>query len=469
MFLKWKNLDKNITLASWVLIVFIVNNACLCLSNFEWGWFLVVLIGGLVLVRLGEYGLGFIFRKELVPVVIIVLMIPLLFFFPIVNRCIVPVIPGLRIRYQLLIVVLVCMMIIYGVYLLDKHYSLDRYIKNITLFAKRAMQILVILLAAKGVKDYYTVELPFLQRQTLVPSFSKTKDSCNIFLLVLDERPSEKTLKKYFEYSDPLGDKLSEYGFTVYPHAVSKYTSTYLSLTSLLNYGINTGHTNYFLNISKINDPEWVNDLKNNGYGFEEYSIFDINHTAMKNDKKAKLFSRRNFAFQLFNNTFLWNWLLFRLKTFDEYNQRGICFLKEKLIQSTILRRQLVYTHLLIPHAPYTKDSIGNYKYIDNNFNYLINNTKLQIPYLDYIKYCNKVVTELYESIKNDTTNLYIITSDHGARFNFMEEEDKKNTFTAIKWPKQIPIDSIKSHPVNCIQDIPGLINQLIFRVKKKD
>jgi hypothetical protein len=439
----------------------------------------VVLIGGLVLVRLGEYGLGFIFRKELVPVVIIVLVIPLLFFFPIVNRCIVPVIPGLRIRYQLLIVVLVCMMIIYGVYLLDKRYPLDKYIKNIISFAKRAMQILLILLIVNGVKNYYTVELPFLQRQTPVPFFSKTKDSCNIFLLVLDERPSEKTLKKYFEYSDPLGDKLSEYGFTVYPHAVSKYTSTYLSMTSLLNYGINTGHTNYFLNISKINDPEWVNDLKNNGYGFEEYSIFDINHTAMKNDKKAKLFSRRNFAFQLFNNTFLWNWLLFRLKTFDEYNQRGICFLKEKLIQSTILKHQLIYTHLVIPHVPYTRDSIGNYtgdggdyvrvsigNYIDKDSIY---HTKLQIPYLDYIKYCNKVVTELYESIKNDTTNLYIITSDHGARFNFMEEEDKKNTFTAIKWPKQIPIDSIKSHPVNCIQDIPGLINQLIFRVKKKD
>jgi hypothetical protein len=466
MFLKWKNLDKSITLASWLFIVFIVNNAFLCLSSFEWGWFLVVLIGGLVLVRLGEYGLGFIFREELVPVVITVLITPLLFFVPIATHCIVPIIPSLRIRYQVLIVVLVCMMITYGVYLLDKRYSLDRYIKNIISFAKRAMQILVILLVANGIKHYYTVEIPFLQRQTPIASFSKTKDSCNIFLLVLDERPSEKALKKYFAYTDPLGDTLSEYGFTVYPNAVSKYTSTYLSLTSLLNYGINTGHVNFFLNINKINDSEWVNDLKNNGYGFEEYSIFDINHTAMKNDKKAKFFSKRNFAFQLFNNTFLWKWLMSSSETSDEYNQKGICFLKEELNQSTTLRCQLIYTHLLIPHSPYTRDSIGNY--IDNNFDY---STKLalQAPYLDYIKYCNKLITKLYERIKNDTTNLYIITSDHGARFNFMEEEDKKNTFTVIKWPKRISIDSIKINPVNCIQDIPGLINKFIFEVKKED
>jgi hypothetical protein len=85
-------------------------------------------------------------------------------------------------------------------------------------------------------------------------------------------------------------------------------------------------------------------------------------------------------------------------------------------------RPKFVYTHLIMPHHPYFFDSSGKKTPIEKLTNEYDTDRKL---YLEYLIYTNKILLELIDTIKKNSTQppVIIVMGDHGFRqFNYKTE-----------------------------------------------
>ncbi len=263
-------------------------------------------------------------------------------------------------------------------------------------------------------------------------------DSCSkpdIYLVILDEYSGNKVLQEQFGYDNsPFTDSLMRAGFTVTPGSRSNYNYTPYSMASILGMDYldlnmktkNTGNLNRaYRDIRESVVPAW---LRENGYQFFNYSIFDFqDHPAGGHDGfipySTKLINAQTLWGRL-EEVIAFEKLYGRLQTKrSRHQQLYLTRENNELFISATLQAlhdydtvpKFVYTHLMMPHYPYYYDSLGNPLPED-----LIQKGKEtdKEDYISYLKYCNgRILTLVHElQTTSATPPAIILLGDHGFR-----------------------------------------------------
>lgn len=276
-----------------------------------------------------------------------------------------------------------------------------------------------------------------IKTNTVEFDYKKVKAKPNVYYLLFDEYPGYKSLKDSFGFAnDSLYSFLLRKQFKVIP-IFSNYNYTPFSMSSILNMNyVDSGYNpkrltqkDVQLRIDEIRNAEVFNIFKQMGYQIENFSIFDIG----KNPSIANQNSFLPVHSLLLTDKILHNrvirtsgWLFKTGKLALPFWRKKYLFQHEKnnLTTQKLLNNQLnnklekpkfVYAHLMLPHWPFYKDSIGNYNkdeiIIESSFQ---NDKSL---FLAYVKYTNTVMKSIVESITTkDSNGIIIIMSDHGFR-----------------------------------------------------
>jgi hypothetical protein len=179
-----------------------------------------------------------------------------------------------------------------------------------------------------------------------------------------------------------------------------------------------------------ISDNEAMQFLKSKGYTLYNYSIFDI-------DGQPSQFNTGLFSFKLklitsktllnrIEKDLLWKVHLGLGGKVDWIGERMLHKFKagnEKIMKLTKAAPEksgspkFVYTHLLMPHPPFSYDSAGVEMNV-NAFDKTLDTGLLNKAYLQYLVYTNKVMAALINDLMQKTNRqaVIILMSDHGYR-----------------------------------------------------
>jgi len=279
----------------------------------------------------------------------------------------------------------------------------------------------------------------------------------DVFVLQLDEYAGMHTLRTLFESSNQaFVDDLTARKFHVVKSPNSNYNGTALSVLSLLNMGYIEGLNRneiasavvYNKSVAAINKNFLVPFFRDNGYTISNHSFFEIENTESLDylflPTKKRLMLDKTFGSVLTNDLLCSinsNSFHFLINDFpakiDRYNQEVI-----KRSNQTIRTAKgpvFMFTHLMMPHAPYLRDSSGNLRNIGEA--YRESNRGLNsASYLQYTNYSNTVVLEMIDLIKARKPNsVIVLLSDHGLRNvrNANSKHYEFNNFIAIYSPQQ--------------------------------
>ena len=139
-------------------------------------------------------------------------------------------------------------------------------------------------------------------------------------------------------------------------------------------------------------------------YDIENYSFFDVNvKQGIYNHSNSffpihsflllnKIFHKRLLSYlgwMLHAGRFKIEWLTKKhIYKNDTYNNKALQML-QKSIKLDSVQPKLCYTHLLLPHEPYYKDSVGKYVTLSKDAMY---NKAL---YVSYLKYTNSIMQSI--------------------------------------------------------------------------
>ena len=267
-------------------------------------------------------------------------------------------------------------------------------------------------------------------------------DTCikpDIYYLLFDAYTSSDVLRSEFQYNNGLDSVLLERGFFMANKSHSNYSLTPFSMSSCFNMNYLPGVKvpgNIYLNdylpcMISMYKSELAPILQKQGYQFVNYSIFDIeNHPPRIAPFNIwnidDLYKRHN----IFNKVDMdIGWLIRkklhipRKHTINrEYQQLRNDRLLEtldslkKTIRTINTQPQFIYAHFLLPHQPYTFDSLGN-QYLQKSF--LLSKKELRTGYIQQVAFSNRIIQGLVDSILTHASRpvVIIVQGDHGCRF----------------------------------------------------
>ena len=317
---------------------------------------------------------------------------------------------------------------------------------------------LSVLMAAFIFADLITmITLPAEKKERItVASFPKSGEVCkncnkpDIYFLLFDEYASSAALKEFWNYNNKgLDSTLTARGFHIIKESQSNYNFTPFSMASILNMSYLSGIKD--VNACTLEDYTMCDNLifnngvttylRNSGYNFTNYSIFDINgapSTVYQSflPLKARLITEQT----LFNRVkkdlgYLLLTGRFKIKSLaDKFIYEGLHnnnYFLEKIKEEAAKKKdkpEFIYAHLYMPHPPFYFDSAGAERsiktLIDENY------TIPASAYLQYVGYTNKRIVEVVDSILKNSSNppVIIIMGDHGFR-NCSQTEDRSCFF----------------------------------------
>jgi hypothetical protein len=277
----------------------------------------------------------------------------------------------------------------------------------------------------------------------------------DIFFIVFDEYPSSKSLQTHFNYNNESLDTLLQAAdfFTSY-ESKSNYNFTSYSLASTLNFNYLRVANNTVLHEKQL--LQSVETVKRNGltrflesmgydiinFGTYELEQDPVKTTAYFDDSYIKLVIDGQTMWSRVKKDIWWNFTMkklvpgeirvpdsFREQKHMEIHRNQYNF-QHTVGQITVEtdKPKFVFTHLLLPHAPYYVNAKGEPKadsiFIKKQFND-------EEAFLDQVQYANLLIKTLVEEIKSKKTvrpRVYIIESDHGYRY-FKQEKDGERAF----------------------------------------
>ena len=213
---------------------------------------------------------------------------------------------------------------------------------------------------------------------------SKVTTKPNVYFILLDGYAGYKTLQDSFCFkNDSFYTFLNQKAFNILP-ITSNYDFTFYSMASTLNMQYIQG--DFENKIAYQNDiQQRFNEVRRASvfaaftamnYNIENYSFFDVNVKQGIYNHNNSFFPIHSFLLlnKIFHKRLLSDlgWMLhagkFKIDWFtknhiyknDTYNNKALQML-QKSILSHSLQPKLCYTHLLLPHEPYYKDSLGKY------------------------------------------------------------------------------------------------------------
>ncbi len=266
-------------------------------------------------------------------------------------------------------------------------------------------------------------------------------DTCtkpDIYYLLFDAYTSSAELRSEFQYNNSLDSILLKRGFFVANKSRSNYSLTPFSMSSCFNMNFLPGVkvpgdiylNDYLPCLISLYKSELAPIMEKQGYQFVNYSIFDIeNHppriTPFNIWNIDDLYERHNIINKVNMDI---GWLIreklhIQLKqTINrEYQQLRNDRLLEtldslnKTIRTINTQPQFVYAHFVLPHQPYTFDSLGN-QHLQKTF--LLSKKETKAGYVQQVAFSNRIIQGLVDSIFTHASRpvVIIIQGDHGCR-----------------------------------------------------
>jgi len=274
-----------------------------------------------------------------------------------------------------------------------------------------------------GICHNFKIQNSFVQNrvQDKEPvNFSNQRD---IYIILLDMYPGEKSLEKLFKYDNSnFGDELQKRGFYVFRNLYANYNLTAMALPTMLN-------------MDYIEDT----DFKDRYSAIDNARMFKL---AQKSGRKTIYINHSPFfRYVNPNNTELiditdseYEYAL--SKTYNDsivYAQYQM-FTKNKkecLKPFNILRRiatedennKLIFAHFEMPHYPYLFDENGKSQTDSSVLRDEIRDSKLIVReknFISYLKFTNNEVLNFIDYVfqNSDKKPIILISGDHGIRTN---------------------------------------------------
>jgi hypothetical protein len=300
---------------------------------------------------------------------------------------------------------------------------------------------------------------------TIPPTFGEHLKP-DVYYLVFDSYPGNSFLKKYMNFDNSAFiQSLEKRQFCVVKNAKSNYNRTAFSIASTLNFQYlgdfdhsHVGPKDYAranLTIKQAIVPQFFLKQK---YSFHNLSIFDID--TVRSVRRETFFTMSEQSVFLYNtlwerikNDLLWNlatgeYAISAIKrSFAELASLSKKSQGEKNIYTRIILNTIgkvanenrtpkfVYAHFYLPHPPFFYDENGK----ENNLTYIVTETSLKNKdmFLSYLKYTNRIILGLVDSIEAASGNksVIIIQSDHGYRDYTENMESYFANFSAFYFP----------------------------------
>ena len=286
--------------------------------------------------------------------------------------------------------------------------------------------------------------------------FEKKPD---IYFILMDEYSGSQALKTYFQYDNSRFEQLlKQQGFFVAASPKCNYTATAYSMAATLsmNYlGWLRDRKENAIDYATADKVIWGNEtmqfLKSKGYALYNYSIFDIDGQPSRFNTglfsfKLKLITAKTLLSRM-EKDLLWkvqigvggnvDWIGERMQHKFKAGNKEILRLTR---EATAIQGppKFVYSHLLMPHPPFSYDSTGaeiNINAWDKN----LDPGFLNKAYLQYLVHTNKVIGELITDLLKKTNRqaVIILMSDHGYRSLIVNGENivPDNNFNAVYIP----------------------------------
>ena len=295
---------------------------------------------------------------------------------------------------------------------------------------------------------------------SIVFDTAKVTAKPNVYFIVFDCYAGYQSLQDSFDFkNDSLYNFLQKKSFKI-PHSFSNYNFTFFSMSSMLNmqyiqddyYNKIVVQSDMQKRINEIKNAEVFSLFNSMGYSIENYSIFDIkNKPGVSNNNVIVPMHADLITNKILHNRLIldFGYLLYKFNYFgrkhifqhDNDNNTSYNNLMAS-IAKTNSSPKFIYTHFLLPHAPYFKDSVGNYLPI-NKFN-----VESKSNYLSYLKYTNTVIKSIVAKITlKDSSALVLLMSDHGYNnkgrvriFDIAQiaaEQYSFNNLCAVRFPNQ--------------------------------
>ena len=283
------------------------------------------------------------------------------------------------------------------------------------------------------------------QRPALMHEIGKS--NCNdcvkpdIYYVVFDSYTSSTRLKNEFGYDNSRMDSfLSHKGFYQVKQSRSNYNFTPYSIGSTLNYDYFHGIPaekkvylrDYLPYIGLIRDNNLVRLLESKGYQIVNHSIFDFRKhpsTIPPYDLwSINILYKRHNIFKKIDMEIGW---IMRsrlgppasgddmlsndyIRSRDKHDSLAIAALNATLEEKNITPR-FVYTHIEIPHAPFSFDSLGTRHAVPVS----LSPEEDKHSYIQQLVYSNKQVIKVIDAIFAKSTRPFIIVlqGDHGFKY----------------------------------------------------
>lgn len=284
----------------------------------------------------------------------------------------------------------------------------------------------------------------------------------DIYYILADCYPSSSYQREmlginnnYFE------DSLETHGFYVLKQSKSNYNRTIFSMLSAFNMQyldiVDTlqpaGPKQYALAIREIKFAQFFTYLNNADYKIINLSIFDLAETkALRKQNFLAVPEKEMFFSHTFWNYFsrdiYYHWILNTVNYKQRLNKESREPLKQynKQIIDTLLNTNFslgeketpvfVYAHLNMPHYPYFYNETGVPYNQDSIYGKEMTTSKKRFG--GYIRYTNKQLLRLIQSIKNKTNGdaVIILQSDHGfSDLDPAKKTDAFRNFTSFYFP----------------------------------
>lgn len=284
----------------------------------------------------------------------------------------------------------------------------------------------------------------------------------DIYLIITDEYSGSKTLRDSFNYDNARHERfLRERGFYVAATPIANYAYTALSMAATMDMDYllwldknpSIKAQDYTLAARHITESKAIHILRSYQYELVNYSIFDIDKQPARFNSALMAFEIKLITANTLHGRFQKDlgayvaehivpkipWLAKSYQDeFEAGNKRLIALTKEIAATKPPAPR-FVYTHLVMPHAPFLFDSSGT-KNVANYHDpaYYANLTRKEFDnlYLQYLVFTNQVVEELVDDLLTKTQGkaVIMVLSDHGLRRKY-DNSTWINNFNATYIP----------------------------------
>jgi len=301
----------------------------------------------------------------------------------------------------------------------------------------------------ENLKNINSIQNSYTQLQ------KKSKDVKPIILLITDEYNSPDGLYKVFKDSAiyNFSNNLKQNNWIVRNNNFSYETSTIHSLSSLFNFNLSKDSAYSKQTISSIGANKLVraliyDSLSAKNVSIINYGIFDIGKSAPIN---RHYFYPKNFIESFFSNAamiylFYYNGQFNKNKFQKNYSPMELHnkYILTRLTDSLnnlINKRQFIYIHLYMPHAPIIYEPEFHLR-----DEYNLNN------YYAYWNFTNNKLSAFLAKLTSENKFRIILTGDHGYRSD--KTLNPHYTFTAFYGFNNYDLEKI-----NSVQDLGSLIN----------